>query len=306
MSQVNEQREWTSPMDMPVQARNEDLAEAARDAASSSTREAGDLPAVVDLHTGPRKSKPLGAIVDDGVVSKVGPFHPSPSLDPKLIESLDEYEAFGEDLGAVRSCFDTAYKGLVAIDAARQQLRRDPTITEGAAAVKLVAQAERKHQQIFESFPRVTERLNKTIETLERSLRTPVEQQAGLGTVNDAIRAHSKALTVDKRRQFIEEAFVNRDEKTLVALMGSPHYLSGLSKGMHDHYLRQLHEMREPSTVRRIKALREAVVLMERAYPIALAGVEKALGSSFKKAQEFKALSEKSEAALKAIMTPAE
>lgn len=299
MSQVNEQREWTSQSDMTAVERNQDTADAARTFAAAENFG----PAMVDTHTGPRKVKPVGVPVDSGIVALSTPFHPSPTLNPQHFDRED-FAEWQEDLGPARACLDTAFKGLAAIYDARVKLRDDPTITPAAASVKLAAQAERKHQQIYESFPRVVERLEKTVETLQKSLKAPVETQAGLGTVVDAIRAHSKGLSVDNRRQFIEDAFVNKDEKTLVALMGAPHYLSGLSRGMHDHYLQRLNEMREPSTVRRIKALRDAVTLMQRAYPIAITSVEKALGASFRGVKKLKAISEESEAALKRIMTP--
>jgi hypothetical protein len=290
--------QFTSQMDMTVQQRNEDTMAAHQQFIAGSGQQG---PAAIDQQMHHHKSKPFGVPVDGGIIAKNPRFMPSPTLNPAHFDA-DQFAEWSEDLGPARACLDTAFRGLTAIYEARVQLQRDPTITPAAASVKLAKEAERKHQQLFERFPRATEQLTKTIETLERSLIAPLESQSGLGTVNDAIRLHSKGLSVDNRRQFIEEAFINKDEKTLTALLGCPHYLSGLSKGMHDHYLRQFHEMREPATVRRIKVLRDATALMERAFPIALKSVEAALGASFRGAQKMKAVSDASEAALAAIM----
>jgi hypothetical protein len=295
------EHEWTTPSEMTFVERNEDSLDAARGAASSSKREAGDLPAAVDMNN-TRRMQPLGPR-EYGAVG-TGKFHPSPTLDPRHAELLDGYEDFQEDLGPVQRCLANAYTGLIAIDAAREKLRNDPTVTAGAAVVRLVAEAERKHNHIVDTFARTEERLRNTERTLEKSLSTPVEQNAGLGTVNDAIRAHAKGLDSGKRHKFMEDAFKEGDQKTLVAICGAPHYLSGLEKAAHDLYVRRLHEMRDPTTTRRLKSVRAAIALIERAVPIAMTSVEKALGSSFAKAKQLKATSDASDAALKAIMGP--
>lgn len=295
------QHEFTSPTEMNFVERNEDALNAARTAASSSKREVGDLPAAVDMSHG-RRAQPLGPR-EHGAVG-AGKFHPSPTLDPRNAELLDGYEEFGEDLGPVQRCFANALNGLNAINAAREKLRNDPTVTAGAAVVRLVAEAERKHQHIIDTFSKTEERLRSTERTLEKSLYSPVEQNAGLGTVNDAIRAHAKGLDTGKRHKFMEDAFKEGDQKTLVAICGAPHYLSGLDKTAHDLYLRRLHELRDPQGTRRLKSVRAAITLIERAVPIALTSVEKALGSSFAKAKDLKATSDASNAALKAIMGP--
>jgi hypothetical protein len=300
---ITRDHQWTTPAEMTFVERNEDALDAARGAASSSKREAGDLPAAVDMSQ-PRRVYPVGPR-EHGAVGE-GKFHPSPTLDPRHAELLEGWEEFQEDLLPVQRCLATTFNGLNAINAAREKLRQDPTLTAGAAVVRLVAEAERKHNHIVETFSKTEERLRNTERTLEKSLQAPVEQNAGLGTVNDAIRAHAKALDSGKRHKFMEDAFKKGDEKTLVAICGAPPYLSGLDDAAHALYLRRLHEMRNPEGTRRLKSVRAAIALIERAVPIALTSVEKALGSSFAKAKQLKATSDASDAALKAIMGPQE
>lgn len=295
------EHEWTSPTEMTFVERNEDSLNAARTAASSSKRETGDLPAAVDMNHG-RRVQPLGPR-EHGAVG-AGKFHPSPTLDPRNAELLDGYEDFPEDLGPVQRCFANAFNGLNAINTAREKLRNDPTVTAGAAVVRLVAEAERKHQHIIDTFSKTEERLRATERTLEKSLHAPVIQNAGLGAVNGEIRNHVKGLETGKRHKLIEDAFAKRDESMLVAICGAPAFLSGLDEAAHALYLRRLQEMREPVTTRRLASVRAAITLLERAVPIALSSVEQALGSSFKKAKELKATSDASNAALKAIMGP--
>jgi len=231
-------------------------------------------------------------------------FHPSPTLDPRHAELLDGYEDFQEDLAPLQRCLANAFNGLIAIDAAREKLRNDPTVTAGAAVVRLVAEAERKHNHIVDTFAKTEERLRTAERALEKSLQAPVEQNAGLGTINDQIRNHAKSLEAGKRHKFMEDAFAKGDQKTLVAICGAPPYLSGMDDTAHALYLRRLHEMREPAATRRLKSVRAAIALLERAIPIAMTSVEKALGSSFSLAKQLRATSDASNAALKAIMGP--
>lgn len=260
-------------------------------------------PAAIDeaAASSPRVS-PVGPR-EHGAVGE-GKFHPSPTLNPLMCEQLEGYEEFQEDLLPLRRTLEVAFNGLVAINAAREKLRNDPTVTAGAAVVRLVTEAERKHNHIVDTFSKTEERLRSTERTLEKSLLAPVVQNAGLGTVNGEIREHVKKLDAGKRHKLIEDAFAKRDGSTLVALLGCPPFLSGLDDAAHALYLRRLQEMREPVTTRRLKSVRAAIALMERAIPIAMNSVEKALGSSFKKAKELKATSDASNAALKAIMGP--
>jgi hypothetical protein len=295
------EHEWTTPSEMTFVERNEDALDAARGAASSSKREAGDLPAAVDMNN-TRRVQPVGPRAHGAIGEPK--FHPSPTLDPRHAELLDGYEDFQEDLAPVQRCLANAFNGLIAIDAAREKLRNDPTVTAGAAVVRLVAEAERKHNHIVDTFAKTEERLRNTERTLEKSLQAPVEQQAGLGTINDQIRNHAKALDSGRRHKFMEDAFTKGDFKTLTAVCGAPGYLSGLEDAAHALYLRRLHEMQNPDVTRRLKSVRAAIALIERAVPIAMTSVEKALGSSFAKAKQLKATSDASDAALKAIMGP--
>lgn len=287
--------EFRSSTELSVEEANREHIEASR--AFAAAPQIG--PAAVDEFQ-PSRVRPPGP-VQAGAVAEPK-FHPSPSLNPQHAELLEGYEEFPEDLLPVRRALENAFIGLGNIATAREKLRTDPTITAGAAVVKLVGEAERKQTHIFDSFAKAAEKLHKTVEQLERSLQAPVEQKAGLGTINDSIRAHAKALKADDRIKFMSDAFSSRDENTLVAICGAPHYLAGLSKEMHAHYLRQLHEMKTPETTRRLKSLNAAIALVDRAFPIAMDSVEKALGASFKQAKQLKGTSDASAAALAAIM----
>ena len=293
------QHEFKSQSDMTVAEANRDALDASRQFAAAP--QIGLAP--VDEFQPQRTRLPLPT-----PHGAVGPakFHPSPSLNPRLAELLDGYEEFGDDLGPVQRCFANAFNGLTAIDAAREKLRSDPTVTAGAAVVRLVAEAERKHQHIIDTFSKTEARLRSTESTLEKSLQAPVVQNAGLGTLNGEVRDHVKSLDAGKRATFMEDAFRSRDESTLVAICGAPPFLSGLSREAHELYLRRLHELRDPQAVRRLASVRSAIALMERAVPIAMTSVEKALGSSFAKAKQLKATSDASDAALRAIMGPQE
>lgn len=298
---ITRDHEWTSPTEMKVEDANASHMEAVRQFSAAPK----NYPSAIDeSHANARRVYPPGPR-PHGEVGEPK-FHPSPTLDPRHAELLPGYEEFPEDLGPVQRCLANAFNGLIAIDAAREKLRQDPSVTEAAAVVKLVGEAERKHEHIINTLSKTEERLRNTERTLEKSLQAPVEQNAGLGTINDQIRDHAKALEAGNRHKFIEDAFREGDEKTLVAICGAPPYLSGLDKTAHDLYLRRLHEMRNPDVTRRLKSVRAAITLIERAVPIAFGSVEKALGSSFRRAKKLKATSDASAAALSAIMGPQE
>lgn len=297
-SQDHINREWQSETEMKAEDANASHIEAVRQFAAAPK----NYPSAIDesISNSPRVipagPQPHGAVGEPK-------FHPSPSLDPRQAELLSGYEEFPEDLAPVQRCLANAFNGLIAIDAARSKLRDDPSVTPAAAVVRLVAEAERKHEHIVSTFSKTEERLRNTERTLEKSLQAPVEQQAGLGTINDRIREHVSKLDATKRHKFMEDAFSKGDFKTLSAVCGAPGYLSGLEDAAHALYLRRLHEMQSPDVTRRLKSVRAAITLIERAVPIALSSVEKALGSSFKRAKNLKATSAASTAALNAIMS---
>lgn len=290
--------EWTSPLNMTAVQASRDQTEAAR-AAAAAPKVIPGMPAPIDEYQ-PGRVRPFGPV--QSAAEGEARFHPSPALDPRHAELLEGYEEFSEDLGPLRNCLNTAFTGLSNIATAREKLRADPTVTPSAAVVKLVSEAERKHNHIVETFAKTEARLRTAESALEKALQAPVVQNAGLGTLNGEIRDHMKALDAGKRHKLIEEAFAKGDESTLVAICGAPAFLAGLDDAAHALYLRRLHEMRNPEGTRRLKSLRAGIALLERAVPIALTSVEKALGSSFAKAKQLKGTSDASAAALAAIM----
>lgn len=296
---INPAHEWTSPLNMTAAQANQDQMEAARQFAAAP--KSGVAP--VDVNEG-RRVFPVGP--REWGPEREGSFHPSPTLNPLMCEQIEGYEEFAEDLLPLRRAMDVAFTGLTNIATAREKLRSDPTVTPAAVVVRLVAEAERKHNHIVDTFSKTEARLRTAESALEKALQAPVVQNAGLGTINDSIRAHVKGLDETKRSAFMQTALKNQDETTLVAVCGAPAYLSGLSDAAHALYLRQLHEMRSPQDTRRLKSLRAGIALLERAVPIALTSVEKALGSSFAKAKQLKGTSDASAAALAAIMGPQE
>lgn len=296
---INPSHEWTSPLDMTSVQANQDQIDAAR--AFQNAPKNG--PAPVDVNEG-RRVFPVGP--REHGATREGGFHPSPTLNPLMCEQIEGYEEFQDDLLPLRRAMDNAFTGLSNIATAREKLRNDPTVTPAAAVTKLVAAAESKHNHIVDTFSKTEARLRTAESALEKALQAPVTQLAGLGTINDSIRAHVKGLDETKRSAFMQTALKNHDETTLVAVCGAPAYLSGLSDAAHALFLRQLHEMRNPEGTRRLKSLRAGIALLERAVPIALTSVEKALGSSFAKAKQLKGTSDASAAALAAIMGPQE
>ena len=71
--------------------------------------------------------------------------------------------------------------------------------------------------------------LKKAIDANVGMLTTPLENASGTGTLNEEVRRHVKSMNTSERSTFMQDANARGDERTLVAVLGAPSYLSGLS-----------------------------------------------------------------------------
>jgi hypothetical protein len=122
-----------------------------------------------------------------------------------------------------------------------------------------------------------TSALAKSIQATEQLLTTPLTQQAGLGTINDAIRNHVKGLSTADRHAFLEEASKRGDDVTLVACCGAPPYLSGMSPEMQQHFTREYHSRKYPAEAKRLKLMQSAHALLVERSPLVFAETDRAI-----------------------------
>ena len=88
----------------------------------------------------------------------------------------------------------------------------------------------------------------------------------------------------------------------LNSVLGAPAYLSGVSESHKTLWLRQYHEDRNPSAVKRIGAYKKALELLETRSHLVIIEMEKAQGGSRKDVKRLRGQAEASEKALSAIL----
>jgi hypothetical protein len=267
---------------------------------SSSTRTERTPPAAIDANN-PRPRVPVGAPLAVGIV-KEAPFHPSPSLDERHITGLEHYEQFKSELQPAVSALSVATEALKAVDKAHLQLLKDGSKTDDQKLLVISGPAEKAHQRIYTHFATARETLENAATALEQQLQSPIQQKASNGGLNEEIRRHVKALPPAERLKFLEAALDEGDSDTVTAILGAPHYLTGITKVEHGYYLRKLHELRSPDAVKRLNATRAALAVLERTTPIALSSVEKAMRGTFKRATELRNVANGSQKALDEVL----
>jgi hypothetical protein len=262
---------------------------------SSVKRQPGDVPAIIDqFHKSlPRtaaagKAALPGVAINSGVLDKTPVFHVSPTPDERHITEMEGYKDFEAVLAPAVHALSVSNVALKGIDNAHLQLLKDTSKTEDARVLMLAGPAEKAHDRIYKAFGTAREALDKVIDSMEKQLQEPIQQKAGVGTINDAIRRHVNELPAKDRTKFLEAALDANDDAALTAILGAPHYLSGIGKMEHTYYLRKLHEQRNPLVVKRLELTRKVIVHLERAMPIALGQVEKAFRSTFANAKDIK------------------
>lgn len=206
----------------------------------------------------------------------------TPSLHPQnllAIEGLDEVNS--QYIASAVDAFKTAYEGIGAIHTARKAAAQNPTFTEAAALLAVADYATKRTEAITRKFDSVMTNLNKSIVATENMLTAPLENAAGHGSINSEIRTHFKNMNDADRRSFLSEANASGDSKTLVAVLGAPSYLSGMSDIEQVILTRQYHETRNPEVASRLNVMKAAHTMLEQRAPLIWDEVTKAMGSSW-------------------------
>ena len=146
---------------------------------------------------------------------------------------------------------------------------------------------------------KLSKTLDQQIKSMDEMLTGPLQQKAGMGTLNTEIRNHVRAMPTEERQKFLEDALARKDLTTLTAILGGPGYLSGLMDAEVTHYTRKLHEIQHPEVVGRLTALRSAKAHVEKVGPLVMGQVEKAMGADWGRVTALREGNSKALAALK-------
>ena len=200
------------------------------------------------------------------------------SLHPKTLEALDGY---GQDtapyIASAQTALSGAYLAIESIHKARAQAQKNTALTPDAVTLRVANYAEQLQAKVLQQIDSASTNLAKSVRETESMLTTPLEQQAGAGSVNTEIRNHVKALTSEERAKFLSDANAAGDEKTLTAVLGAPSYLSGLTPEMQQLYTRQFHERKHPDVAKRLGLMKATLEALEQRGPLVFPEVEKAV-----------------------------
>lgn len=292
--------------------------DAARAAASSGK---GNPPAIIDQYRAAHRPDYHPATLGAHVSGRGGPVAPLPyelplGLDPRNVDHLlpkrtaHDVDANGHPinvrqeaehadvLASTRNAFDSAFKALDRVSKARAAAAANEAWTPAQQLLNVGGMADKTLDQVTQSFDRARKNLTDFIAALDKSLNAPIE-----GGTRDPlaieIREYMQKLPETKRAAFVAEAMKNNETKTLQAVLGAPHYLSGLGKADHDKFTRDYRAASNPVAAARLEVARKGLELLEARAGLIFTELERAMGGSFKK---LKAIREANSAAEQALV----
>lgn len=221
----------------------------------------------------------------------------TPALHPENIKTLDGYdEDTAPYLGQVETAFSEAYEGIKAVWLAAEKAKTNPTWNEAQQMIHTDDFAQKKLSRITRQFDSAMSNLNKTIESMEQQLTTPL-QQSGSSSIAAEIRAHVKTLPLAERTKFLEEAHRSGDHLTLSAVLAVPGYLSGVSETERRVRTRMHHEATAPAVAKKVQVMKAARTMMEERGGLVFGQIEKAVGAPAHKVKALREAKTQAEAA---------
>lgn len=222
----------------------------------------------------------------------------SPTLHSANITGIEGYEDAKGYVAHAATAFDAAYQSVAAVIEARQKLSLDESRTPRAKVLMAAQLADKYSEKVRKQFESSWGKLDAAIRHTEQELTKPVEEYAGIGNVATEIRAHLKNMPQGERMKFLSEALERGDERTLKSALGAPGYLSGMTEVEHKHFTRLYHNNQAPEVTARLEVMKGALNKLEKAHPVFMQELEKAVGASARDVERLMAASNEAEAAL--------
>jgi hypothetical protein len=225
------------------------------------------------------------------------PYHPPIMLDPGYVTALAaKHPGFEQYFKSTQEAFETAFTGLQAIDKARTAASANPAFNPFQVLLEVGGFAEKHYERMTKTFDAVTKNLTDGINGLENQLRAPLNSSASPNSKE--MRDYAKGLTEKARSEYLATAVRDNNIEVLTALLGAPHYLSGLHKSAHDYHTYQYRRAQAPQLFAQQTAMKAARDLIEARSGLVHAEVPKAMRGDFTK---LKKVREASTAAAKAL-----
>lgn len=224
--------------------------------------------------------------------------HVPPDLHPDVIKGIEEYDQeMHPHVAPAITALSTVYEGLNSIHTARQSAEKHPTWNEAAKVIQTADFADKVVQRATKQVDSIVGLMRKTVASLEAELSAPLDQAAGSRPINSEIRAFVKGLKADERMKWFNNALRNGDTLSLVAVLGAPAYLSGMTDEMKAAHVRHYHETMNPQTAKRLRVMKAALdIVMDRS-PLMFTHAEKLIGADRRKVAALRKAKSESEAA---------
>lgn len=214
---------------------------------------------------------------------------PSPSLDPRVITALPGYDddTKGVVAGAV-AALEGLQTAMSEVIAARSGVVMDPTLNEAAQVLKVSDFAQSKFDKATARYDAAYKALHAASEVFEAEFRKPVAY-AATGQFTAEVRAYARSLPTGERLQFLNEALERKDVIALGAVLGAPHYLSGVSPQLQEAMIERYNRQRDPVAFKRLEFVREVLERVRRAGTAFTAGREGAIGTRYSTVHKLRA-----------------
>jgi hypothetical protein len=218
------------------------------------------------------------------------PINLHPQALDNLADHLDIKDTVGaEAIAAARGVMQHIHDGYAAINDAETALRKasgQKRIVNGreqfvAGSEDLGKAATNRYNAIAPSVDGALKRLGGIQQVLESRIATAITDPNGNTAQGIALatemRAHVKSLGAGERLEFIRQAVVYGDKRTVSALLNGPAYLSGLDAGMLDNLREQASHKFAPQDHVQLAALRELTTKVGNAGSVLLGRMQRAV-----------------------------
>jgi hypothetical protein len=223
----------------------------------------------------------------------------SPALDPETYRAVEGYnDETRRFLDGVVNAFNEIYQTVGKAHDARALAESNPALTPENRILHVARDVDTAKRRSVARLANAERDLRANIAHTEKLLSEPLTQQAALGSLNVEVRAHVKSLKREQREALMREALESDDDATLTAVLGGQHFLSGMSKVDHDHFVRRYHEKRNPSLVKRLDVMNKFLEMIERNGPLVHVQFDRAIGAPPRAVANMQSLKDRSEAAL--------
>jgi hypothetical protein len=252
-------------------------------------------PAPVDQYTGPRKSPNLVP-----QVWSAAKYTPTPSLDERMITSVENFDENDPALAQARNAFSLATEQLKKLSDARDPLSRDTSKTPEQKLLLMATHAEKAQDRCAKAFDSALKTLTALAKHVEDSLTAPLEQTTHSALCQE-IRQFVRGLPKDERDVFVNAAVKRGDTQVMNAILGAPSYLSGIADERKAMWVREYRSKADPIAVLRLAVYRAAIERVSEKAPLMHDEFQKAMGGRWSDVRRLRGQTEASDKALRAL-----